>query len=225
MKLTKTLYGAIAIDAAGAQLAPDVYALLDEMHQWAASGGSLMNYSDAPLPTDRIDAYPPGDLFFQETGHSISGEFKRYYQTHGLELGDRGVTARESLALFGFPVSEPYDEINPEDGQRYRVQYFERARFELHPENEAPYRVLLGRLGFTSLLRQSAGLEPRIPNPDQSPTPAGCERFPETGYALCAPFRVFWERSGGLLVFGFPITGARDLLWVMLSTREFTVNH
>jgi hypothetical protein len=70
--------------------------------------------------------------------------------------------------------------------------------------------VLLGRLGFTSLLRQSAGVEPRIPNSDQSLAPPDCERFDETGYALCAPFRAFWGRSGGLPVFGFPITGARD---------------
>jgi hypothetical protein len=27
------------------------------------------------------------------------------------------------------------------------VQYFERARFEYHPENQPPYDVLLGLLG------------------------------------------------------------------------------
>ena len=105
---------------------------------------------------------------------------------------------------------EPFDETNPEDGQRYRVQYFERARFELHPENQEPYRVLLGRIGFTSLKRRGAGLEPRIPNPEQSPVGTGCSRFPETGYDLCPPFADFWQRSGGLPVYGFPITNARD---------------
>jgi hypothetical protein len=33
------------------------------------------------------------------------------------------------------------------DGKQYQVQWFERARFELHPENAAPYDVLLGLLG------------------------------------------------------------------------------
>jgi len=33
------------------------------------------------------------------------------------------------------------------DGKQYQVQWFERARFELHPENDAPYDVLLGLLG------------------------------------------------------------------------------
>jgi len=27
------------------------------------------------------------------------------------------------------------------------VQYFERARFEYHPENAAPYDILLGQFG------------------------------------------------------------------------------
>jgi hypothetical protein len=203
--------GAIAVDSSGAQLAPSVYALLDDTRQWAASGGAFMAYSNAPLPTDRISAYPPGDLFFPETGHSISGEFKAYYQTHGLEMGDRGVSGRESLALFGYPVSEPFDEINAEDGQRYRVQYFERARFELHPENQAPYRVLLGRLGFSSLIRRNSGAEPVLPNPDQT-EPSDCSRFVETGYSICQPFAAYWKRHGGLPVFGFPIVNVRQEL-------------
>jgi hypothetical protein len=202
--------GAIAIDTSGTQLAPSVYALLDDTHQLAAAGGAFMSYSDAPLPTDRIDAYPPGDLFFPATGHSISGEFKRYYESHGLEMGDHGISARESLALFGYPVSEAYDEINAEDGQRYRVQYFERARFELHPENQPPYRVLLGRLGFSSLIHRRSGAEPVLPNSDPTPPPPTCARFPETGYSTCAPFTAYWQRHGGLPVFGFPIANMRQ---------------
>jgi hypothetical protein len=33
------------------------------------------------------------------------------------------------------------------DGQPFTVQYFERARFEWHPEKSAPWQVLLGQLG------------------------------------------------------------------------------
>ncbi|HET8630995.1 MAG TPA: hypothetical protein VFL91_26545 [Thermomicrobiales bacterium] len=48
--------------------------------------------------------------------------------------------------------------MNPTNGQTYRVQYFERARFEYHPENAGtPYEVLLGLLGreqyLTPILR------------------------------------------------------------------------
>ncbi len=34
-----------------------------------------------------------------------------------------------------------------DEGTVYQVQYFARARFELHPENAAPYDVLLGQFG------------------------------------------------------------------------------
>jgi spore germination protein len=48
--------------------------------------------------------------------------------SHGLDFGDPGVSIRESLALFGFPISEPF--IDADSG--WIVQYFERARLE-HP--------------------------------------------------------------------------------------------
>ncbi|MEO5951914.1 MAG: sortase, partial [Chloroflexia bacterium] len=50
------------------------------------------------------------------------------------------------LAQFGYPISEEFVETL-EDGKPYTVQYFERARFELHPENAAPYTILLGQFG------------------------------------------------------------------------------
>ncbi len=33
------------------------------------------------------------------------------------------------------------------EGHTVLTQWFERARFEYHPDNAAPYKVLLGRLG------------------------------------------------------------------------------
>jgi hypothetical protein len=201
--------GTLTPDAGGTSIVPEVYALLDDQHQWASAGGAMLRYSDEALLTERADA-PAGARYFAETGHALAGEFRSYYESHGLELGDRGISARESLALFGYPLSEPFDEINPDTHEILRVQYFERARFELHPENQPPYRVLLGRLAFVALHGRNSS-EPRIPNPDQAqPAPAGCRRFDETGYDLCAPLRGFWERSGGLPAFGLPITPAHD---------------
>ena len=52
--------------------------------------------------------------------------------------------------LFGFPLSEAFQEVSKDDGKSYPVQYFERNRFELHPEYAgSPYEVLLGLLGVT----------------------------------------------------------------------------
>ncbi len=74
--------------------------------------------------------------YYQETGHRLCAGFKNYWQQHG------------GLWMFGYPISEEFQEKNPDTGQTYTVQYFERARFEYHPENKGtPYEVLLGRLG------------------------------------------------------------------------------
>jgi hypothetical protein len=83
--------------------------------------------------------------YFPQTGHNLCGRLRLYYHSHGLDFGEPGFSPRESLALFGFPISEPFQE-KLENGQTYTVQYFERVRMELHPENPAPYDVLLGRL-------------------------------------------------------------------------------
>jgi hypothetical protein len=85
-------------------------------------------------PADPPAAALPGQAYFQETGHNLGGDFLAYWQANG------------SLAQFGFPLSEEFTETL-EDGQPYMVQYFERARFEHHPENDPPYDVLLGQFG------------------------------------------------------------------------------
>jgi hypothetical protein len=87
-----------------------------------------------------------GCRFFPETGHNVCGEILKAWRASGLELdSQRGKSEAESLALFGLPVSDEMTEtIQDKD---YQVQWFERARFELHPENQPPYHVLLGLLG------------------------------------------------------------------------------
>jgi hypothetical protein len=95
------------------------------------------------LPREQARA---GCKFFPETGHNLCEPFLSYWRSHGLELGDPGVSERESLALFGFPVTSVNTETNP-DGWTGATQWFERARFESHPEKPQPFKVLLGRLG------------------------------------------------------------------------------
>ncbi len=79
----------------------------------------------------------PDCEYFEATGHNVCGRFRDYWQGHG------------GLMIFGYPITE---EIQIElDGQTRTVQYFERARFEHHPENDQPYDVQLGLLGYEVL--------------------------------------------------------------------------
>jgi hypothetical protein len=85
-----------------------------------------------------------GAFYFPETGHNLSDltadrrtvvNFGRFWDNNG------------GLRQFGYPLSEIYPE-RLEDGNTYLVQYFERARFEYHPEHAGtPAEVLLGQFG------------------------------------------------------------------------------
>jgi N-acetylmuramoyl-L-alanine amidase len=84
---------------------------------------------------------------FAETNHTLRGTFLRYW------------TASGGLPVFGFPLTEEIREVNAADGKEYTVQYFERARFEYHPENAGTeYEVLLGHLG-----REALAARPDVP--------------------------------------------------------------
>jgi hypothetical protein len=91
-------------------------------------------------------ADPSAMHYVAETGHAIAPEFWDFWRKYGLNYGDDGVSMRESLLLFGYPLSEPATETN-QDGDTVLTQWFERAVFEYHPNNDAANQVLLRRLG------------------------------------------------------------------------------
>jgi heat shock protein HslJ len=119
----------------------------------------------------------PGCVFVAETRHSICGEFLTAYRRFGLRFaGGPTPTFEESLALFGLPLSEPAPEVL-EDGRTYVVQWFERARFEYHPQNAPPFNVLFGRLGAQILVEYNQPAPtptPAPPTPTAGPGPGGC---------------------------------------------------
>jgi hypothetical protein len=84
----------------------------------------------------------PPCRYFGETHHSLCGVFLSYWVANG------------GLERFGYPISEPLDEIV--EGRTYQVQYFERRRMEYHPENAGTaFEVLLGLLGRDVLTSES----------------------------------------------------------------------
>lgn len=111
--------------------------------RWAASKSN----SPAFVP---VGAAPAGARYFSEVGHSLGGEFLQFWQRNG------------GLATFGYPISEPFEE-QALDGQIYTVQYFERSRFEYHPEAPANARVQLSHLGRQYLAEHPAPAEALAP--------------------------------------------------------------
>jgi hypothetical protein len=152
----------------------------------------------APMTPDEqvmASTAPTEPYFFKETGHYLSGRFRQYWE-------DRG-----GLFVFGFPLTKTYYEVST-DGKTYLTQYFERARFEYHPENanNQPYDVLLTLVGneVTANRKGEAPFQP-VANPND-----GRAYFSETGHTLGGLFLQFWQKWGGLQNFGFPLSEQFD---------------
>jgi Tol biopolymer transport system component len=142
---------------------------------------------------------------FAETNLCIEGRIREFWEQNG------------GLAVFGYPITPQI--IENVEGTDRTVQWFERNRLELHPENARPYDVLLGRLSAERLLQLGRvwEAEPRAAGPEP-----GCLWFEETGHNVCdqAPgvgFQTYWEQNGlrdpqlnpyqqSLALFGLPLT-------------------
>jgi hypothetical protein len=88
------------------------------------------------IDTIRIEARrrellkPPTSQYFNETGFTVGGGFLQFWKSQG------------GLTIFGYPITEEFVE------KGHTVQYFERARFEHHPNtNPVLWDVMLGRVG------------------------------------------------------------------------------
>ena len=142
---------------------------------------------------------------FQETGQCIDEPFLTYWQEHG------------GLAINGFPLTGAYTETL-EDGKQYTVQYFERVRLEYHPENVAPYDILLGQFGRTLYLTDPG--QPKANAAEQKP---GARYFAETGHNVGGAFLTYWEGTGGLAQFGFPIS--EEIRETLEDGKTYTVQY
>jgi hypothetical protein len=90
--------------------------------------GDLLQRRQPPLPPAAI---PPANdanrRYFSETGHTLSGDFLRYFQTHG------------GSVRFGLPISEPFI------GEGRLTQDLQSARFFWTPDQSPP--VTLEKIG------------------------------------------------------------------------------
>lgn len=176
-----------------------------QSYQWAriaigfALGATILS---TPAPS-----FAQEQRCFDETGQCISGRFLSFWQENG------------GLPVFGYPISKAQNQVNRDTGKTYLTQMFERNRFELHPENQAPYDVLLGRLGDDSLHQQNIDWNTL---PKGSVTQGNCIWFEQTQHSICdqehaAGFKSYWLGHGlndpalshfaqSLALFGMPLS-------------------
>ncbi len=128
---------------------------------------------ERPLAFDQVPQVPntPAQVWFSPVGHTLQGPFLKFWQANG------------GLAIFGYPISEQFPEVSETDGKTYTVQYFERNRFEYHPEFAGtPNEVLMGLLGVQ--VTRGRVFAPGTPSPN-SPTQVFFPRDPAlTGRAV-----------------------------------------
>lgn len=141
----------------------------------------------------------PGIAYFPETGKTLQGKFLKYWQDHG------------NLTQQGLPISEEFNELikwTDKDGDHKRfftVQYFERAVFEYHSENQPPNDVLLTQLARDRYKDKYP--KEHFPNGAKNQSIGDNPiTFQETGKHLGGTFLKYWQEHGGLAQQGFPIS-------------------
>jgi len=137
-----------------------------------------------PQPQNPPQSAGGGCRYFGETGHWVCDDFLEFFETWG------------EIETFGYPLSQAFDD--PIRG--VKVQYFQRARMELHPYNPEPYNVLLG------LLADELGYQFPDARPEQIPPYDSNlhHYFPETGHVVSYAFLDYFREKGGLDIFGYP---------------------
>jgi hypothetical protein len=139
-------------------------------------GAERLEQLGTPWTPGSNAAADAGCATFPETGHQVCGPFLAYWRASG------------GLARFGLPLTGAFETTL--EGKPFTVQYFERRRFELHPEIR-PDAVLLGLLG-REVFSARQGIPPAPISAPQPPSPSynNCQADPNPGAAPNYPVKI-----------------------------------
>jgi murein DD-endopeptidase MepM/ murein hydrolase activator NlpD len=154
----------------------------------AGAAPARSSLSAGVSPTDPLPApgqLAPGARYFAESGHTLQGGFREYWEAH------RGAD------VLGLPLSEEFAERYT-DGSTQTVQYFERGVLEYHPAAASGQQVMPRDVG--ALLLHGRHFTP--------PASGEGQRFPATGFTVGGEFLRFWRDLDGATVFGNPLSPA-----------------
>src|SRR5262245_777787 len=141
---------------------------------------------------------------FPGTGQCIIASFRLFWEQNG------------GQAIFGLPIQPQI--ATTINGRPATSQLFERARFERYIDVRfAP--VMLGLIGVEALTRRGIDWTQLPPTYDPNAVARGdCRLYSQTNHATCYAFRDFFDRNGGVRIFGYPVSdefveGDRVIQW------------
>lgn len=149
------------------------------MQTWGIFSLTLIFLLILALPAQ---AQTQNGMYFQETGHWLSGEFLSYYWSWD-----------SPSYFFGFPITDAF--YDPKTG--YLIQYFQKALFVLVTLENNEKIVLREPLG-EKLYKPGVALH----RPGGFPP---CKKFPN-GFEVCYAFLEFYLRNNGEALFGYPVS-------------------
>lgn len=136
-----------------------------------------------PRPAAVLAQDDDGRRYFPETGHWVTNNFLAKYES-----------VPNPELVFGFPLTDAYEDPTT----RVLIQYFQRARFEFHPDKPPEVAVQLTPLG--QYLYEPGAELTTLSNA------TACRTYSETGYQVCYTFLEFFNENGGVALFGYPIS-------------------
>ena len=155
---------------------------------WVRLGQSSRKPSARAAPPPTARAAPSVDTadvsYYDATGHNVAFAFRTFFDRNG------------GLDRFGYPRTEELMENG------LRVQYFQRARMEYHPDKAGTAsEVQLSLLG--DWLTADEG-----PFPEATPSKNTTQHvyFSQTGYAVSFGFLKYFNSQGGANAFGYPVS-------------------
>jgi hypothetical protein len=121
--------------------------------------------------------------YFPQTGHMVSGEFLRTYQS-----------VDDPVLIYGYPITDAFEDP---DAQKI-IQYFERARFELNLADYSDPPISRTQIGA---VLYKPGTPIKLPK-----NSLACRQFRDNKFQVCFDFRDFFEAHGDIAQFGEPVS-------------------
>lgn len=129
--------------------------------------------------------------YFPETGYYVSGIFLEKFNS-----------VPDPLKIFGYPITDEFTAPGSSPVAGLRVQYFQKTRFEYHPNELPGNQVQIANLGSDIFSLEDPGL-PLLVLPKNHPE---CRYYAETGNQICMAFLNFYDKHGGRIQFGLPVS-------------------